>query len=596
MHVRYQSSFGLPVILAFALFLGFLLAFPQLVFADTAVVASDSVNIRTGPGTTYDIIAQASSGDRLTIVSQSGDWYCVNRPSGQNGWIAGWLVNVEQAAQAAAPQSSGQVAVVSGSSVNIRSGPDTSYGIIAQANLGDRLPVLDKSGDWYKVSLSSGASGWVAGWLVAVGTPVATAPTPVNTTPAAGSGSADSGKTAVVTGSVVNVRNGPGTTNAVVGQVTQGQSLPVLEQSGDWVRVKLPVGSTGWVAGWLVSVQSAPVTTPQTPTTPETPAGQTGGGASSGSSGNTSSQSAQALSLKVNNSGNKTSAVIEANAPIVYDSFSLNNPYRLVLDLKGIAIGNLPLSTSVNSKTVLQVRTGSFQKNPDVTRVVFDLSGGAQYVASLSSDKKTLTVETYIPDISNSYTGKVIAIDPGHGGPDPGAVGSMGTKEKDITVDIAKRLAKILEARGAKVILTRTDEKTETDLYQRTDKANKAKADVFVSIHINANNDRSLGGTSTYIYSGAGDPKQTARIQESNRLANYVQKELLKTLGLRDVGVRSANFAVLRTSNMPAILAELAFISNLPEERYMNTDNFKNGAAEAIARGIGLYFSERRNA
>ncbi|MFA4885195.1 MAG: N-acetylmuramoyl-L-alanine amidase, partial [Desulfotomaculaceae bacterium] len=118
----------------------------------------------------------------------------------------------------------------------------------------------------------------------------------------------------------------------------------------------------------------------------------------------------------------------------------------------------------------------------------------------------------------------------------------------------------------------------------------------FVSVHINANNDPSLGGTSTYVYSGTGDPKQAARIKESNRLAGYVQKELLKTLGLRDVGVRSANFAVLRTSNMPAILAELAFISNLPEEKLIKTDNFKNSAAEAIAKGIGLYFSERRNA
>ncbi len=591
MHVRYRLSFSLPVILAFALFLGFFLAFPQLVFADTAVVASGTVNIRNGPGTSYDIVTRASSGDRLPILTKSGDWYCVNRPSGEKGWIAGWLVNVEQTAQATAPQNSGQVAVVSGNSVNIRSGPDTSYGIIAQAGLGDRLPVLDKSGDWYKISLSSGTSGWVAGWLVAVGTPIAQTSTTVNpTTPSTSGGSTDSGKVAVVTGSIVNVRNGPGTTNAVTGQVSQGERLPFLEQSGDWYRVKLSNGTSGWIAGWLATLQSVPAATPQTSVV------QTGNGGTSGSSGGvTGSQSGLALSLKVKDSGNKTSAVIEANKPIDYDSFFLNNPYRLVLDLKGIAIGSLPLSTDVNSETVLQVRTGSFQKNPDITRVVFDLSGGAQYVASLSNDKKTLTVETYIPDISNSYAGKIIAIDPGHGGPDPGAVGKNGTKEKDITVDIAKRLARILEARGAKVIMTRQDEKTEVGLYQRTDKANAGKADIFVSIHINANDNPSLGGTSTYVYSGSSDPKQAARIKESNRLAGYVQNELLKSLGLRDVGVRSANFVVLRTSNMPAILAELAFISNLAEEKYINTENFKNSSAEAIAKGIGLYFSERRN-
>ncbi len=591
MHGRYRLSFYLPVMLALAMFLGFLFTFPHLVFADTAVVASATVNVRSGPGTNYNIVTQVSSGDRLPIATQSGDWYYVSRSSGEKGWIAGWLVNVEKTTQTQVPQSSGQIAVVSGSSVNIRSGPDTSYGIITQAGLGERLPVLDKSGDWYKISLSSGASGWVAGWLVAVGTPIVQTSTPVNsTTPSTNGGSAGSGKVAVVTGSIVNVRNGPGTTNAVVGQVSQGNSLPFLEQSGDWYRVKLSNGSTGWVAGWLASLQSVPAATPQTPVV------QTGNGGTSGSSGGgvTGSQSGLALSLKVKDSGNKTSAVIEANKAIDYDSFFLNNPYRLVLDLKGIAIGSLPLSTDVNSKTVLQVRTGSFQKNPDITRVVFDLSGGAQYVASLSSDKKTLTVETYIPDISNAYTGKIIAIDAGHGGPDPGAVGSKGTKEKVITLDIAKRLAKILEARGAKVIMIRQDDR-EVGLYQRTEKANAAKADIFVSIHINANTNPALGGTSTYIYNGAVNTNQSAKIKESNRLAGYVQNELLKTLGLRDVGVRSANFVVLRTSNMPAILAELAFISNLAEEKYINTENFKNSSAEAIAKGIGLYFSEKRN-
>jgi len=79
-------------------------------------------------------------------------------------------------------------------------------------------------------------------------------------------------------------------------------------------------------------------------------------------------------------------------------------------------------------------------------------------------------------------------------------------------------------------------------------------------------------------------------------MARFVQTELVNTLGLRDIGLRDANFAVLRTSNMPAILAELAFISNVSEEKYMNTDVFRNGAAEAIVKGIGRYFSEKRSA
>jgi len=408
----------------------------------------------------------------------------------------------------------------------------------------------------------------------------------------------------VVTGSVVNVRSGPGTANGITGQVLQGDKLSVAGQSGDWLRVQLPGGGTGWVAGWLVSVSELPPAPARPPRPPEPPGqvnqppagpGGSGGISRGGDRTPDNNRPGKALSLEVKETNGKTSAVIKADAPFDYTSFPLSGPDRLVVDLKGVAIGDLPDKTSVNSKTVSQVRAGYYQKNPDITRLVFELKGGAQYVASLSGDRKVLTVQTYIPDISGSYKGKVITVDAGHGGPDPGAMGANGTKEKDVTLDIARRTAKLLEARGAKVVMARSGD-YEVGLYERTDKANYARADIFVSIHINAHPDRNFGGTTTYIYRSNGDPSRTARIRESDRLARHVQNELLKTLGLRDVGVRSANFAVLRTSNMPAILVEVAFISNAAEEKMMSTDDFRNKAAEAVVKGIGLYFSERRTA
>jgi N-acetylmuramoyl-L-alanine amidase len=573
MHLRYRVTSIFMIMLALAMSLGVLLSFANTAFADTAVVSSDTLNIRAGPGTGYSIITQAGSGERLPVLEKSGDWYCVSLSTGQKGWLAGWLVSIEQS-QAQPVQNNSQSAKVNGSSVNIRSGPGTGYNIVTQVGSGSTLPILGSSADWYNVSISSGGSGWIAGWLVTV------VNSPVSTPSRS---DATSSRNAVVTGSTVNVRGGPGTTNSVISQVVQGDSLAVLEQSGDWYRVKLPNGNSGWVAGWLVSMQTSPVTPPANQ--------NSGGGATQGNSTNTGSQAARGLSLKVSNLGDKTNTVITTNSPFEYTQSFLTNPDRLVVDLKGIAIGDLPAATNVNSKSISQVRTGYFQKNPDITRVVFDLIGGAQYDVSISSDHKTLTVQTYIPDITNSYTGKIIAIDPGHGGYDPGAVGKLGTKEEDINLDIAKRVAKLLEARGAKVIMTRTSDK-DVSLAQRTSIANSAKANLFVSIHINANENAALGGTSTYVHSGA----KTARVQESNRLARYIQSELVKTLGLRDIGVKYADFAVLRTSTMPAVLCELAFISNIPEEKYMNTDGFKNAAAEAIVKGIGIYFSEKRNA
>jgi len=592
MHLKNRLSIVFYVPLLLTLLLCICLSCPYISAAagEVAVVKADVLNIRTGPSTDSIVSTQVGLGERLPVLGKSGDWYQVKVSNGSTGWVAGWLVALEADGNSTNPSipgvaaGSGKVAVVTGSTVNVRSGPGTGNGVIGQVTQGDTLSVLEQSGDWYRVKTSSGLTGWVAGWLVALeaaGDP----PGPSRSGEVAGSE-----KVAVVTGSTVNVRSGPGTGNGVIGQVTQGDTLSVLEQSGDWYRVKTSSGLTGWVAGWLVSVRSVPAAQPSTPV------GQDNSTLPEENSAKVDNQSGgKALSLKVQNFGGKTSATVKVSAPFNYSSFTLNNPDRLVVDLQGVAAGDLPQNIKVDSKTVSQVRVGYYQKNPDITRLVFELKGGAQYLASLSSDQKILTVETYIPDVSGSYRGKVIVIDAGHGGSDPGAVGASGTKEKEVNLDIAKRVARILEAQGAKVVMARSGD-SDVGLYERTDKANKAKADVFVSIHMNANNDKSIGGTSTYIYSGTGDSRETARIQESNRLARYVQAELVKALGLRDIGIRDANFAVLRTANMPAILAEVAFISNAAEEKMMRTDDFRNKVAEAIARGIGLYFAEKRTA
>jgi N-acetylmuramoyl-L-alanine amidase len=578
MHLRYRVPSAFLIILVLALFLSVLLTFAGTAFADTAVVSSNILNIRTGPGTGYSIITQAGSGDRLPVLEKSGDWYCVNLSTGQKGWLAGWLVNIEKP-QAAAAQSTGQVAKVNSGSVNIRSGPGTGYDVITQVGPSSVLPIIGISGDWYKVSLSSGGSGWIAGWLVTV------VISPVSEPSRSAVENTTDSRNAVVTGSSVNVRVGPGTTNSMISQVTQGASLPVLEQSGDWYRVKLQNGSTGWVAGWLVSMNT-PAANP--------PAEQSGSGeAPQVSSAVSDSQDARCLSLEASEKSDKTVAVIEANSPFEYTQFFLANPDRLVVDLKGIAVGDLPLITNVNSDTINLIRTGYFQKNPDITRVVFELLSRAQYDISISSDHKNLTVQTYIPDIDNSYSGKVIAIDAGHGSPDPGCIGKMGTKEKDVTLDITRRVERILDSRGATVIMTRPGENEAESLLKITDIANRAKADVFVSIHINAAESTALEGTMTFVLSGSSTE---TRIQESNNLAKKIQGELVNGLGLKNDGVRYANFAVLRTSKMPAVLCELAFISNPAEEKKINTDSFRNKAAEAIVKGIGLYFSERRNA
>ncbi|MDD4236946.1 MAG: N-acetylmuramoyl-L-alanine amidase [Desulfotomaculaceae bacterium] len=597
--MKVKTQFGLlPVLVGLALLMGAVLsgANPAGAAGTTAVVAGSAVNVRNGPGTNYGVIAQANLGDQLTVLGQSTDWYNVGLNSGGQGWVAGWLVNIQQPQAAAA--SAGQVALLNGNGINVRGGPGTSYGIITQGGSGDRFPVLESSGDWVKVQLSSG-TGWVAGWLVSLETaqPVVSQPEAVNPAPAAVSGGA---KVAVVNGSIVNVRSGPGTSNAVVGSVVQGNSLPVLSQSGDWCQVSLPSGGNGWVAGWLVALNDvAPVPAAPTPVEQTGNPGVSRGGDRPDNNDNNDdsddsddSESGKVLSMNVQKTASdQTAFAVKTDTPVSYNSFYLSNPNRLVVDIEGVSPGALPETKNVSSKTVSKVRAGHYQKNPDVTRLVFELKSGVMCEVSLSSNKKTLNIDTYIPNLDGAYKNRIIVLDPGHGGSDPGAIGPNGTQEKTVTLDIAKRVSKLLEAQGAKVIMTRSMDK-DVSLSAITDIANKNKADILVSIHINANTNPSIGGTTSYIYDGT----ETPRLQESNKLACSIQNEMIKSLGLRDIGVKEANFAVVRTSNMPAVLLELAFISNSSEEKLLKTDSFKNKAAEAIVKGIGTYFAQKRTA
>lgn len=179
----------------------------------------------------------------------------------------------------------------------------------------------------------------------------------------------------------------------------------------------------------------------------------------------------------------------------------------------------------------------------------------------------------------------VIEIDPGHGGNDPGAVGALRTQEKDVTLMISKRVAEILRAAGADARLTRDNDKhfstnLSTDLSARAKIANQVGAAVFVSIHCNSSTNWSATGTESYHYPGS---------TEGKKLAECLQKALVPTLGTKDRKVKEENFAVLRETNMPAALVELAFISNPQEEELLRDPVFQEKAAQAIAKGIGDY-------
>ena len=197
------------------------------------------------------------------------------------------------------------------------------------------------------------------------------------------------------------------------------------------------------------------------------------------------------------------------------------------------------------------------------------------------------------PALSYSLTqglkGKIIAIDPGHGGSDTGAIGSY-SQEKDITLAISKRLQTLLNDAGATVIMTRT---REVDVYgpyggavealqARANVANASKADVFVYIHIDSFDSPSAGGVTAFYNS---------KTPYDYSLAKYIHAENMEVTNFADRGVQTANFYVLLHTNMPATLLELGFISNPNEENALNTAEQQQKFAESIAKGLADYFN-----
>lgn len=177
--------------------------------------------------------------------------------------------------------------------------------------------------------------------------------------------------------------------------------------------------------------------------------------------------------------------------------------------------------------------------------------------------------------------GKKICIDPGHGGSDPGAVGN-GLNEKDVNLDVALRLRDLLVQDGAEVVMTRTSD-VYVSLEKRVAIANNHACDIFISIHTNSASDSSANGTETYRYYGSAS---------GYNLAFPIQGELVSHLGTKDRGVKEAGFYVLKYTKMPAVLIELAFISNPSDAQKLADPAVRQEAARAILHGVQRYYGD----
>lgn len=356
-----------------------------------------------------------------------------------------------------------------------------------------------------------------------------------------------------------------------------------------------------------------------------------------------------------------TRITFESNNKLNFKHFMLENPLRLVMDIEGLEIKeelHEIAEKAIADKYVKNFRVGI--NRPNVSRIVFELNEKIKpqvfsiepvenyghrlvldiypeadpdvlftKILEMEREKKAeeLKVETNPKKAQKIY---VIALDAGHGGEDPGAIGARGTYEKDITLSVARKLkAKIDQIPWMQAVLIR-DGDYFIPLNQRVQKARKAKADLFISIHADAVHNRTAKGSSVYILSEKGassatsklleqkendadlvggvhkvreedylartlfDLSMTATMADSSKLAYCILNEMGKINYLHKKQVESAGFAVLKAHDIPSILIETAFISNPDEEKKLKDKNHQDKIANAIITGIEKYDLSRR--
>lgn len=363
------------------------------------------------------------------------------------------------------------------------------------------------------------------------------------------------------------------------------------------------------------------------------------------------------LGVRVWPSKEYTRITLEHDQPLKFSHMLVRDPERLVVDLEGIefnsVLGSLPNKILESDPQIKLIRAG--RNKPGVVRLVIELKGevkpqvftlrpvgdyGHRLVLDLypsePPDPLMALLEKHEPQVHGRNDGErpqiarlvTIALDPGHGGEDPGAVGRSGSLEKNVTLSIARRLKTRIDAEPSmRSVLTRDDD-IFIPLHQRVQKARRVQADLFVSIHADAFVKPTARGSSVFVLSengasssaarwlaqrenaadliggvnvGVKDPylartlldlSQTATLNDSLKLAKSVLGHIGNINTLHKGQVEQAGFAVLKAPDIPSILVETAFISNPEEERRLVDDAYQDQMAEAILKGIRQYFSK----
>jgi N-acetylmuramoyl-L-alanine amidase len=571
---------------------------PTTILAENSkvVINVDSLNVRSGPGLSYNLVSSVNRNEEYEVLAKDGEWIQIKISNSIKGWVASWLVTEKKEEKIQAPSSPAVKLEKLESIANglrIRKGPGTSFQVIGSVKKGDVLQFKEKNENWIHITYKE-YDGWVHSdyvkgvptvtdspkqeekILIKIGSVTATSLN-VRLSPSLNAAvlgkvqkndrvniyaekydwyeininnktgwvhkdyiktdsenhseeeeqqeeESSSGQLAIVTATSLNVRDDFSLSGRVVSQVKKGDQLELISEQNNWCQVKLPDGQIGWVAGWYVEKSTSLL---------------------------------------------PTSEIIQdatSTVTILYDTTNIRS------------------GPSTNDSIVYRAMQGDSYKIQEKINDWYKISlsnGEIGYVAGWIVSTTGSIPKVERPGMNQYLAGKTIVIDPGHGGRDSGAKGVRGTYEKALTLRAAILLDEKLRSAGATSILTRNQD-VYVSLSNRVSLSHYYQADAFVSLHFDSSLYPSANGITTYYHSKSKDYS----------LGESLQNELVKQTSLSNRGVKSGNYHILRHNKRPSVLLELGFLSNLSEEAHVSTSHYQEQITTAIFNGLAYEFKK----
>ncbi|MDO4680365.1 MAG: N-acetylmuramoyl-L-alanine amidase [Aerococcus sp.] len=407
----------------------------------------------------------------------------------------------------------------------------------------------------------------------------------------------------------VNLRNGPGITYDIKTQAKSGARYRLIEEQQDWEKVLLENGQAGWMPKWLSSSSWDQNQTDESGTgfiatiIKDTDArqdakedGKKVADVAKNGKYNILFQQKGWLQVQLNQQlgwiKQEDVEITPGHIPYQSDSSSATEDttflkdydYTVTAEADGAHIRKEPDSNSDIVKEAKMKESFAYLGQSGAFYHVKASDGTEGYLANwlATSNSKAMQKLAETAKATTTLNQKTIVIDAGHGGEDPGAIAQDNTTyEKNMTLNTAKATQKALEAAGAKVIMTRTDD-TYVGLAERGELANKNNVDAFISFHYDSAEEKTASGTTLYYYHDHSIP-----------MIQAIQAQLLEQGALPNTGYDYANYQVLRDTKMVATLIELGYMSNPSDVKVFNQDSYYQKVAKAVVDGLTVYFNQK---